>query len=64
MEYLSIRQTVDKWDISIIRIQMLCTEGRIPGAMKIGFYWPFLLLPKNQITRESKVENYIKTKEQ
>lgn len=39
MEYLSIRQTADKWGISIRRIEVLCTEGRIPGAMKIGSYW-------------------------
>ena len=39
MEYLSIRQTADRWGISIRRIQVLCTEGRIPGAMKIGSYW-------------------------
>ena len=39
MEYLSIRQTADRWGISIRRIQVLCTEGRIPGEMKIGSYW-------------------------
>ena len=39
MEYLSIRQTAEKWGISGRRIQRLCTEGRIPGAMKIGSYW-------------------------
>ena len=39
MEYLSIRQTAEKWGISGRRIQRLCTEGRIPGAVKIGSYW-------------------------
>mgnify|MGYP005826442863 FL=1 len=39
MEYLSITQTAEKWGISGRRIQRLCTEGRIPGAMKIGSYW-------------------------
>lgn len=39
MEYLSIRQTAEKWGISGRRIQRLCTEGRIPGATKIGSYW-------------------------
>lgn len=38
MEYLSIRQTADKWGISIRRIQVLCNECRIPGALKIGSY--------------------------
>ena len=39
MEYLSIKQTAEKWGISGRRIQRLCTEGRIPGAIKIGSYW-------------------------
>ena len=39
MEYLSIRQTADKWKISKRRVQVLCIEGRIPGAMKIDYSW-------------------------
>lgn len=42
MKYLSIRQTAEKWEISIRRIQVLCNEGRIPGAVKIGSYWAIL----------------------
>ena len=39
MEYLSVTQTAEKWGISGRRIQRLCSEGRIPGATKIGLYW-------------------------
>lgn len=39
MEYLSIRQTAEKWGISTRRIQILCAEERIPGAMRIGYSW-------------------------
>ena len=39
MKYLSITQTADKWNISGRRIQILCAEQRIPGAVKIGSYW-------------------------
>lgn len=39
MEYLSIKQTSEKRGITVRRIQVLCTEGRIPGATKIGSYW-------------------------
>jgi len=39
MEYLSIKQISEKWGISVRRIQVLCPEGRISGATKIGFYW-------------------------
>jgi len=39
MGYLSILETSKKWGISKRRIQILCTEDRIPGAMRIGNYW-------------------------
>ena len=39
MEYLSLRQTAEKWGISIRRVQTLCSTDRIPGATKIGSYW-------------------------
>jgi hypothetical protein len=39
MEYLSIRQTSEKWGISTRRVQVLCAEGRIPGAMRVGYSW-------------------------
>lgn len=39
MEYLSISQTSKKWGISTRRIQVLCSQDRIPGALKIGYSW-------------------------
>lgn len=39
MEYLSIKQTSEKLHITVRRIQVLCTEGRIFGATKIASYW-------------------------
>ena len=39
MEYLSIKQTSEKWGISVRRIQTLCSTERIPGAQKIGYSW-------------------------
>lgn len=44
MEYLSLRQTAEKWELSIRRVQVLCNEKRIPGAKKIGF---FLVIPED-----------------
>ncbi len=44
MRFLSISQTSEKWRISGRRIQRLCAEGRIPGAIKIGSYWA---IPEN-----------------
>lgn len=39
MGYLSIRQTSEKWGISTRRIQILCAENRIPGAIRIDYSW-------------------------
>ena len=39
MNYLSVSQTAEKWGVSARRIQILCGEGRIPGAMRMGAFW-------------------------
>ena len=60
MEYLSISQTAEKWGISKRRIQVLCSQGRIPGAMKIGSYWAIpddAVKPKDERVKTGK---YIK----
>lgn len=44
MKYYSIKEMVDKWGISRRRIQKLCTENRISGAIKIGNMWA---IPEN-----------------
>ena len=35
MKYLSVPQTAERWGISSRRIQILCNEERIPGAVAI-----------------------------
>ena len=39
MRYLSVAQTEERWGISPRRIQILCNEERIPGAVRIGRSW-------------------------
>lgn len=39
MKYLSITQTAERWGISTRRIQILCAEGRVPNAIRIGAVW-------------------------
>ena len=39
MNYLSIRQTAEKWNLSKRRVQILCAEDRINGAIRIDFTW-------------------------
>ena len=37
--YLSVREAAEKWSVSERRINQYCSEGRIPGAEKIGKAW-------------------------
>lgn len=39
MQYLSVTQTAEKWGISKRRIQILLSQDRVPGAMRIGCTW-------------------------
>ena len=39
MEYITVREAAEKWNISLRLAQKLCTEGRIPGAQKFGSTW-------------------------
>lgn len=36
MALLSVSQTAELWGISPRRIQVLCGEGRIPSAVRVG----------------------------
>ena len=44
MEYLTTVELAEKWKISARRIGVLCSEGRIEGAIKKGKTW---LIPFN-----------------
>ena len=44
MEYMSAPQAAEKWGISERRVQILCSEKRIPGVSKLGYMW---LIPKD-----------------
>lgn len=36
---MTLKETAEKWGISARRINVLCADGRIPGATKIGNMW-------------------------
>ena len=42
MEYLSIKEVSEKWGISKRRIQTLCNQNRVVGAMRVGNYLAIL----------------------
>lgn len=39
MDFMTIKDAAEKWDLSKRRIQILCAEGRIQGAERLGYCW-------------------------
>ena len=59
--YLRISEISKKWGIKERRINTLCLEGRIEGAMKFGNTWA---IPKNAVKpvdKRIKSGKYIKS---
>ena len=44
MQYLTIRQVAEQWNLSQRRVQILCTQGKIEGAVRLGRDW---MIPEN-----------------
>ena len=38
-EFISVSEAAAKWGVSHRRVQILCNQGRIEGAMRIGTVW-------------------------
>lgn len=51
MNFLTTVEMSEKWGISSRRISLLCTQGRIEGAIKKGKTW---LLPEDAVKPEDK----------
>ena len=62
MEYKSIREMADEWGISKRRIQVLCSENRIEGAVRIGYLWAIQANAKKPKDVRIKSEKHRKNK--
>lgn len=61
-EYMTIKEASEKWGIGDRRINTLCLEGRVAGAMKFGREWA---IPRNaQKPNDARIKSgkYIKRK--
>ena len=59
-EYMTIKQAAQKWGIGERRINTLCQEGRIEGAVKFGKSWAIPADAKKPIDQRIKTVRYIK----
>lgn len=39
MEFITAKEAAKKWGITPRRVQILCSEGRIEGAWRLGNVW-------------------------
>ena len=63
MKYLSTTQAGELLGLSARRIAILCEQGRIPGAQKVGVNW---IIPENaEKPTDARIKSgkYIKTQE-
>lgn len=57
MDYMTLKQTSEKWGISPRMINYYCSAGRIVGAVKMGTVW---LIPKGAKKPQMDAEKIIK----
>ena len=44
MDYITLKEAAEKWDVTPRRVNYLCAGGHIPGAVKMANIW---LIPKD-----------------
>ena len=44
MDYMTLKEASQKWNVTPRQINYLCAAGRIPGAVKMATIW---LIPQN-----------------
>jgi len=46
MNYISVKEAAEKWDVSVRWVQKFCAEGRIPDVSRFGHSW---MIPKDAV---------------
>ena len=39
MDYITVKDAAEKWEITPRRVQVLCAQGKIPGVVRFGVTW-------------------------
>ncbi|WP_295093398.1 DNA adenine methylase [Ruminococcus sp.] len=63
MDYLTIKEASDKWGLSVRRVQTLCSEEQIAGAIRFSGVWAIPVTAQRPIDHRIKTGRYIKSKE-
>ena len=38
-DYLTIKEVAEKWNLTVRRVQKMCSDGLIPGVKRFGRAW-------------------------
>ena len=46
MDYMTVKEAAEKWNITPRRVQVLCSQGKIPCVVRFGSTWA---IPHNAV---------------
>ena len=61
MEYMTIKEASEKWNLSVRRVQTICNEGIVPEVMKFGHSWAIPKDAEKPVDKRIKFGKYIKS---
>lgn len=61
MEFLTVKEVAEKWNLSERRLQTMCNEGMIEGVRKFGNSWAIPVDAEKPVDRRIKSGKYIKS---
>ena len=62
MDFMTVNEAAEKWNLSPRRIQTMCSEGKVKGAIKFGREWAIPKDAEKPVDARIKSGNYIKSK--
>ena len=62
MDYMTIQEAAEKWNLSVRRVQAICVDGLIPGTIKFGRSWAIPKDAEKPVDHRIKSGKYIKSK--
>ena len=63
MDYMTLKEAASKWQITTRRMQVLCRDGRIEGAVRFGNAWAVPINAEKPTDARVKSGKYIKREE-
>lgn len=62
MDYITIKEAAEKWNLSVRRVQDICKADMIPGIKKFGNTWAIPADAEKPVDGRIKSGKYIKSK--